>query len=547
MTAALTTLLVVLAALAWLVRVAPVMLVAARMLQIEEYEHARFLRWGRTRSWLAHPSVIAAAALSLVALIGAALAPAQGPRVVAAGWLAAGVVAATLWQWTAAKRALVLTARMRRILGLAALYAAVVAAVVAVLLAIGSWVAAAILCLVLLAPVTALTQLLLVAADQSLRPVEASIRRRYLRDAGARVAAVSPLVVAVAGSYGKTSTKHILAQLLAGQVEVLPTRKSFNTLMGVTRVINEDLQPSHRLFIVEMDAYAAGEIAAMSELVHPSIAVLTSVGPQHLERFGDMNAIAAALYEVVQALPADGTAFLHAGDDGGAALATRAASEGRATVRYGIRGAADGLDVMAADLRVDAAGSSFRWSWPQQAEERAVSIPLLGRHQVLNVTAALAVVHRLGYSLDAAVGAAARLQPVEHRLQPMPQTGPVQVIDDSYNANPVGVHDALDVLAAINGGAKVLVTPGLVELGTVEDTENHRYGEHAATVCDHVIVMLARPATALQSGLRAGGLAPERIHLAHSLDEATAIIGRITRAGDTVLFANDLPDTYLES
>jgi UDP-N-acetylmuramoyl-tripeptide--D-alanyl-D-alanine ligase len=119
------------------------------------------------------------------------------------------------------------------------------------------------------------------------------------------------------------------------------------------------------------------------------------------------------------------------------------------------------------------------------------------------------------------------------------------VIDDSYNANPVGVHDALDVLAAMNGGARVLVTPGLVELGSVEDEENRRYGRHAAEVCDHVIVMVARPAAALQAGLRDGGMAAGRIHLAHDLSEATAIIGRITHAGDTVLFANDLPDTYV--
>jgi UDP-N-acetylmuramoyl-tripeptide--D-alanyl-D-alanine ligase len=174
-----------------------------------------------------------------------------------------------------------------------------------------------------------------------------------------------------------------------------------------------------------------------------------------------------------------------------------------------------------------------------------VSIPLLGEHQVLNVTAALAVVTALGHSLDAAVHAASTLRPVEHRLELLPQTGPVRVIDDSYNANPVGVHDALDVLAAMNGGARVLVTPGLVELGSVEDEENRRYGRHAAEVCDHVIVMVARPAAALQAGLRDGGMAAGRIHLAHDLSEATAIIGRITHAGDTVLFANDLPDTYV--
>lgn len=544
MIGALTVLLVALAAVAWLGRALPVTLVAARMLQIEEYEDARFLRWGVTRNWLAHPSVIAAFGLSLVALVGAALEPSQRTRAVAAGWLAAAVAGTLLWRWPAAKRPLVFTARMRRILGVTATYVIVTASATAVLLAAGLWYVAAILA-VLIAFTTGLAQLLLVAADITLRPVEAVIRRGYVRKARARITSVSPLVVAVAGSYGKTSTKHILAQLVAGDESVLPTRKSFNTLMGVTRVINEDLQEQHRLFIVEMDAYAEGEIAAISDLVRPRIAVLTSVGPQHLERFGDMQAIATALYEVVQALPAEGTAFIHAGETGGAALADRAASERREVVRYGVAGSGDRLDVTASDITVDGSGARFRWSWPQRGRQCSVSIPLLGRHQVLNVTAALAVVERLGYSLDTAVRAAAALRPVEHRLELLQQTGPVRVIDDSYNANPVGVHDALDVLASMNGGARVLVTPGLVELGSVEDEENRRYGRHAAAVCDHVIVMIARPSSALQAGLHDGGMAAERIHLAHDLSEATAIIGRITRAGDTVLFANDLPDTYL--
>lgn len=543
MNEALTALLIALAAIAWLTRAVPVTLVAARMLQIEEYEDPRFLRWGLSRAWLAHRAVSAATALSAIALLVAALDTAAASEIVAAGWLAASVVGAILWSWAPPKKALVLTARMRRVLGVAASLAALLAGATAALLAAGLWPVAAVACL-LLACVTGVSQLLLVAADQSLRPVESAIRRGYLREAQARVEQVSPLVVAVVGSYGKTSTKHVLAQLLAGQVETLPTRKSFNTLMGVTRVINEDLEPHHRLFIVEMDAYGRGEIAAISDLVHPQVVVITSVGPQHLERFGNQDAIADALYEAVQSLPSEGTAVIHAGEPGGAALVQRAHSDERHVVRYGIENSADVLDVIASDIVLDTQGARFRWSWPELSIDRVVTTPLLGRNQVLNVTAALAVVHVLGYSLGKAVAAAATLQPVEHRLQPLPTPGALRVIDDTYNANPVGVHDALDVLAAMNGGAKVLVTPGLVELGTVEDAENHRYGEHAAAVCDHVIVMVARPAAALRAGLRAGGLAADHIHEARTLDDATAIIGRITRAGDTVLFANDLPDTY---
>ena len=543
MNGVLTALLVALSAIAWLTRATPVTLVAARMLQIEEYEDLRFLRWGRSRDWLGHPSVVAAAALSAIALLLAALDRAAAAEIVAAGWLAASVVGALLWSWAPPKKALVLTARMRRVLGVSAAYAVLTAGAMAALLGVGLWPFAAVICLGF-ACVTGISQVLLVAADQSLRPVESSIRQGYVRQAQARVEQVAPLVVAVVGSYGKTSTKHVLAQLLAGQVETLPTRKSFNTLMGVTRVINEDLDPRHRLFIVEMDAYARGEIAAISDLVHPHVAVITAVGPQHLERFENQGAIANALYEVVQSLPPEGTAIIHAGEPGGSALVQRAHSDERRVIRYGIENSADVLDVVASGIVLDARGARFRWSWPELSIERVVTTPLLGRNQVLNVTAALAVVHVLGYSLGKAVAAAAALQPVEHRLQPLPTPGALRVIDDTYNANPVGVHDALDVLASMNGGAKVLVTPGLVELGTVEEAENRRYGEHAAAVCDHVIVMVARPAAALRAGLRAGGLAADHIHEARTLDDATAIIGRITRAGDTVLFANDLPDTY---
>lgn len=543
MNVALTALLLALGAVAWLTRATPVTLVAARMLQIEEYEDLRFLRWGLSRAWLGQRAVAAAAAVSALALLLAALDTDAASEIVAAGWVVASATGALLWSWAPPKKALVLTARMRRVLGVTATYAALLAGATAALLGAGLWPVAALVCL-LLACVTGISQVLLVAADQSLRPVESSIRQGYVGQAQARLEQVSPYVVAVVGSYGKTSTKHVLAQLLTGQVETLPTRKSFNTLMGVTRVINEDLDPSHRVFIVEMDAYARGEIAAISDLVHPSVAVITSVGPQHLERFGEQAAIADALYEVVQALPAEGTAVIHAGEPGGAALVLRAHSDERRVVRYGIENSADVLDVVASDIVLDARGARFRWSWPELSIDRVVTTPLLGRNQVLNVTAALAVVHILGYSLGRAVAAAAGLQPVEHRLQPLPTPGALRVIDDSYNANPVGVHDALDVLAAMNGGAKVLVTPGLVELGTVEDAENRRYGEHAAAVCDHVIVMVARPAAALRAGLRAGGLAADHIHDARTLDDATAIIGRITRAGDTVLFANDLPDTY---
>jgi UDP-N-acetylmuramoyl-tripeptide--D-alanyl-D-alanine ligase len=298
---------------------------------------------------------------------------------------------------------------------------------------------------------------------------------------------------------------------------------------------------------VEMDAYAQGEIAAISQLVHPSLAIVTAVGPQHLERFGTLGRIADAMYEVVAALPNNGTAIVSIADASCVALAHRAAAEHHRVIRYALAddGAPTDADVVASEIRIDAHGGAFRWRWPAERLDRAVTIPLLGRHQVANVTAALTAVHVLGYDLDAAVATAASLPQVEHRLELMATSGPMTVIDDSYNANPVGVHNGLEVLAAMAGGTKFLVTPGLVELGSVEDDENRRYGEHAARVCGHVIVMSAKTSAALCAGLRDGGMSEDRIHIADSLEAATAVLQRLSKPRDVVLFANDLPDTYL--
>jgi UDP-N-acetylmuramoyl-tripeptide--D-alanyl-D-alanine ligase len=539
--------LVALAAVVWLILILRIGLVAARMFQIEEYESVRFLRWGLTREWLAHRAVWLGLLVGAVALSVAAVLPAARPIGIAIAWLVSAAAAQFTWRWTSPKRPLVMTARMRRLLIAGGFLAVVLAAGLALGIVALHPIVSVILVLIAAGVVTALSEILLVAANVVTKPAESRIRRHYLALAAARMKVVDPVVVAVVGSFGKTSTKHILAQLLQPNVNTLPTRKSFNTLMGVTRVINEDLALEHRVFVVEMDAYAQGEIAAMSDLVHPKVAIITAIGPQHMERFGTIDRIAGAMYEVATALPRDGTLILHIGDQPGAALAHRARAEQRRLIRYAL--ADDGetvdADVVAASIRINAHGGTFRWRWEAEGLDREVTIPLLGRHQVANVSAALAAVRTLGYSIDDAITAAASLEQVEHRLQLMATAGPLTVIDDSYNANPVGVHNGLEVLAAMHGAHKFLITPGLVELGSVEDEENRRYGEHAATVCDHVIVMSAKTSASLCAGLRYGGMSEDRIHVVDTLDDATRLLQSLSRPGDVVLFANDLPDTYL--
>ena len=537
------------AALVWLGWMTRAGLMGARMYQIEEYEAPRLLVWGRQRAWLAPSATLAGAALALlVGLAGFQLFGVPAWRTIAGlAWLAGSALALALWRPLPAKKSLVYTQRMRRILGVAAALAIILAALLVwtLLAGVSNGLSRILGAIILLAsPLVVLP--LLIAANWLLKPVEARIQAGFVRRARAKYSQLAPLTIGVAGSYGKTSTKHILAALLQPAMETLPTPKSYNTLMGVTRTINESLEPRHRAFVVEMDAYDVGEIAAMCRLVDPTIAVITSVGPQHLERFGVVERIADALYELVAALPAGAPAVIYGGEALSAGLAERAAKDGYRVVRYGMEGDEAGpLDVIASDISVDERATRFTWRWPAEGLEQRVAIPLLGQHNILNVSAALAVIHLLGLPVDEAARDALRLEATPHRLQVIRSPGGMTIIDDSYNANPVGVHNGLEALRQMQGRHKILVTPGLVELGSVEAAENRRFGEHAATVCDEVILVGARQTQPIAEGLRAAGLPAARMHIVESLDEVTATLARIAGPGDVALFANDLPDTYL--
>lgn len=537
-----------LAAIIWLIWIIREGLVAARMYQIEEYEAPRFLAWGCQRTWLwPTATLVASVATLIVELLTLTLPMDLGRIDIGISWLVGVTLLHLLWQGLPAKKSLVYTSRMCRLLGAGLVLTLLITCGLVTLMLTTPIVVSAILVALSCLLVPGLVLLLILGGNMLMVPVEAQIRRSFVRRARSRIAAYKPFVIGIAGSYGKTSTKNIMAQLLAPHKRTLPTPKSFNTLMGITRTINENLEPNHELFIVEMDAYNPGEIAEMCELVKPQVGVITSVGPQHLERFGSLARITDSLYELVASLPPTSPAVIYGGDSTSAILAERAIDAGYRVVRYGLESELDApFDVMASDIVVDEHASHFTWSWLAEGLEFRVSIPLLGQHNILNVSAALAVIHLLGLPVVQVVHNAIRLEPVQHRLQLMPSKGGITVIDDSYNANPVGVHNGLDVLAQIPGRAKILVTPGMVELGSIEEAENKCFGKHAAQVCQHVILVGAQQTKPILTGLQESGFSPEHIHVVNTLEEVTATLGQIAKPGDVVLFANDLPDTYLE-
>lgn len=506
------------------------------MLQLEEYQTARYARWLlANRGAIFYPIPIATFALVAVA---AAFLPAPL-------WAIAPVAGAVVGAWQSityrnppAKKPLVLTARAKR---LVAGWVVVVLLLLAAVTSAGSGSAHRVVVAIALGLFLAslLSWPLLLVANLLVFPVEAGYRRYYLEDAKRILRANDPRVVGVAGSYGKTSTKMILSQILATRHPTLATPRSFNTPMGLCRVIREQLKPEHRFFVAELGAYQRGEIAGLCRLVQPTIGVLTSVGPEHLERFGSMENVRKAEFELIDNLPRDGLAVFNGYDPTCLELSRQA------RCRTVVVGGGERPDLWAEDVALTAEGLRFVIV-DREGRRAAVRTRLLGRHNVANILAAAAVAIECGVTFDEIPAAIERIEPVEHRLQLIPNPNGVVVIDDTYNSNPRGAEAALETLAAFSGGRRYLVTPGMVELADLTDEAHRAFGQQAAGVCDGVILIGPRRTRAIAEGLIANGFQPDRLIVTKSLDEATEHLKSLLRHGDAVLFENDLPDHYQE-
>jgi UDP-N-acetylmuramoyl-tripeptide--D-alanyl-D-alanine ligase len=206
------------------------------------------------------------------------------------------------------------------------------------------------------------------------------------------------------------------------------------------------------------------------------------------------------------------------------------------------------VQVLARDIRLAGGRTTFDLQLDGPGSPAiAVSAGLLGRHNISNLLAAAAVGRVLGIDPARIVDGLARVQAPAHRLQPIHnRRAGIVVIDDAYNSNPDGAAAALEVLREHAATRRLLVTPGMVELGELEHELNRRFGEQAGAVCDIAILVGPSRTAPIRAGLAAAGMDPSSVHAVHDIAEATALLGRLTRAGDVVLFENDLPDTYAE-
>jgi UDP-N-acetylmuramoyl-tripeptide--D-alanyl-D-alanine ligase len=514
------------------------------LFQLEHYEPARLLLWLRRRRELFNSRELGVMAVLFVAAVAAV----GGSD---SGWACGGVLLLTtplallgVRDWRrAAVKPLVFTDRAQRLLA-AALAPAVLLIFAGISLAwVGLSTSGLIVLLVLAFTLLSLAPWVLLAANFALRPLQSAINRRYVQRARDSLHDWAPLTIGVTGSYGKTTTKFCIGAVLAADRPTLVTPESYNSFLGVIRTINEHLQWRHRAFVVEMGMFRRGDIRELCELVHPSVGVITAIGPMHLERLGSIEAIVAAKAELLEALPPDGHFVTNADDPRCLELAENAKvpvtlfgiDHSRSQVLARNVGLADGRTTF--DLHLDGPDSP----------SIAVSAGLLGRHNVSNLLAAAAVGHVLGIAPARIAEGLASVEAPAHRLQPIHnRRAGVVVIDDAYNSNPDGAAAALEVLREHPATRRLLVTPGMVELGELESELNHRFGAQAAGVCDLAILVGVARTAPIGEGLSAAGMDPAAVHVVADIAEATALLARLTCAGDVVLFENDLPDTYSE-
>ncbi len=396
----------------------------------------------------------------------------------------------------------------------------------------------------------------IVIANLLLTPYEQSVQEKFANEARTLLNQYGPTVIGITGSYGKTSTKVLLKDILSSVSPTFSTPGSINSYMGVTREIREHLQPHHKFAIIEMGAYYIGSIKKMCSLTPPQAAIVTTIGIMHLERFGGEQAVYQAKSELAQALPADGILVVNGDNE----LCRQMAKENpkRVTLFYGLDEGKGHLDSFMYDIRASENGSSFKIRWQDEVYEGFAG--LLGRPMLGNVLAAFTMSCALGMPPAVVLAALRNVRTEPNRLEPVRtdigslsagnngtacRSGKILRLNDAYNSNPVGFDAALEVLANIPGGRRILVTPGMIELGERQEKENQDVAKKAATICDLVCIVGDTNRNALISGLHAAGMPSERYkEFADMLSALAYLSDQFCQDGDIVLIENDLPDLF---
>lgn len=442
------------------------------------------------------------------------------------------------------KKPLVFTPRVKRIYGVCAFIS--VAIVVVIALTVGKDGSDAFLyytggqvTLGILLMMCVFSWAIVILAVFILKPVETAINNKYRNEAIEILQSMPALtVIGITGSYGKTSTKHYLHRILSEHYDVLMTPGSYNTPMGVIRTVREMMKPYNEIFICEMGAKQEGDIKEICDIVHPQIGIVTAVGPMHLESFKTIENVQKTKFELIDALPGDGFGVINNDFEW---CANRKVSN-VTVARYGIS-TTDGCEYTAQNIRYTPEGSYFSIVGTDGTDIE-LRTRLVGECNISNLVAAVIVALHLGLSHDEIRRGVEAIDQVEHRLSIKRTPGGVTIIDDAFNSNPTGSKMAVDVLSQFAGGKRIIVTPGMIELGSEQENLNRKLGEHIGKSVDVAVIVGAYNRDSLVAGVLSTEFDKKNLHIVDSFADSQVLLTKILNAGDTVLYENDLPDSF---
>ena len=372
------------------------------------------------------------------------------------------------------------------------------------------------------------------------KPVEKQVYNYYMRKAKRKLKSMNNLdVIGITGSYGKTSSKNILNDILSVKFSTCPSPKNFNTPNGLMITINNHLDKFSNILIAEMGAFKKGEIKELCDFVHPKYGILTKIGTAHMDSFGSQENIQNGKFELIESLPKDGCGILN-GDD---KLQLNYKLKNKCNILWiGIEN--KDVDVRATNIKMTYKGTNFDVVFKGDTNKYNFETKLLGEANIYNILASIALGKYLGLSIEQLKIGVKKVKTIEHRLE-LKKYGDINIIDDAYNSNPVGSKMAVEVLGMMPG-TKIIVTPGMIELGEEEYELNMKFGQYIAKVCDEVILVGKEQTKAIYEGLLSKNYDENKIHVINDVKLAFGLMQKLKKGDTYVLLENDLPDIFNE-
>lgn len=366
-------------------------------------------------------------------------------------------------------------------------------------------------------------------------PVEEGIKKGYFNEAKRILDEDTRLIkIGITGSYGKTSSKNILQEILSEKYYSLMTPASYNTPMGITRTVREMLKPVHEVFVCEMGADKVGDIQELTDFVHPTIGLVTSIGPQHLSTFKTMDNIIKEKMKMIENLPANGIGIINKDNE---FIRNYQVKNKCKLVSYGIH---EPADYFGANIQFTSRGSKFDVVYGD--ESYPFETKLLGEHNIQNILAAIAIARSLGVSWKELQAAVKKVKYVEHRMEIKVING-FTFIDDAFNSNPVGSALALECMSRMEP-KRWVVTPGMIELGDKEYELNKAFGSKMKGCVDAAILVGVEQTKAIYEGLQEAGFDMNEVYVVATVKEAFRLVYTKASTKDTILLENDLPDAF---